>query len=65
MSWHDIFKHDIEKHCVGKIERGPYQPKTGEVCHCKPGRARDNCPACEGTGMKIDFARIRKQNRPG
>lgn len=37
----------------------PYQPKTGEPCHCKPGRERDNCPDCEGTGMRIDFAAIR------
>lgn len=37
----------------------PYQPKTGEWCHCKPGVHRDNCPDCEGTGMRIDFAKIR------
>jgi hypothetical protein len=36
-----------------------YQPKTGEACGCRPGVARDNCPACEGTGQKIDFAAIR------
>jgi len=36
-----------------------YQPKTGEACSCKPGVERDNCPHCEGTGMKIDFAAIR------
>lgn len=35
------------------------QPKTGEPCHCKPGIERDNCPDCEGTGMRIDFAAIR------
>lgn len=36
-----------------------YQPKTGERCGCKPGQQRDNCPACEGTGQRIDFAAIR------
>ena len=36
-----------------------YQPKTGARCTCKPGIERDNCPRCEGTGMVIDFARIR------
>jgi len=36
-----------------------YQPKTGEACGCRPGVARDNCPICEGTGQKIDFAAIR------
>lgn len=41
----------------------PYQPKTGEICHCKPGIERDNCQDCEGTGKKIDFAAIR--NRTG
>jgi hypothetical protein len=42
-----------------------YQPKTGEACHCKRGVQRDNCPDCEGTGMRIDFARIRlKAHKP-
>lgn len=36
-----------------------YQPKTGQPCSCRRGQQRDNCPACEGTGMKIDFAAIR------
>lgn len=36
-----------------------YQPKTGQACHCKRGQQRDNCPDCEGTGMRIDFAKIR------
>ncbi len=36
-----------------------YQPKTGDACHCKPGQHRDNCPDCEGTGMRIDFALLR------
>lgn len=39
--------------------RVPYQPKTGQKCHCRPGIQRDNCPDCEGTGMRIDFAKIR------
>jgi hypothetical protein len=38
-----------------------YQPKTGERCHCKPGQQRDNCPDCEGTGQRIDFAKIRER----
>jgi hypothetical protein len=36
-----------------------YQPKTGAPCFCKRGVQRNNCPSCEGTGMMIDFARIR------
>lgn len=36
-----------------------YQPKTGERCSCRRGLERDNCPACEGTGERIDFAKIR------
>jgi hypothetical protein len=39
-----------------------YQPMTGQKCHCKPGQHRDNCPDCEGTGMRIDFAAIRAHN---
>lgn len=38
---------------------GPYQPKTGQRCTCRRGIQRDNCPACEGTGWRIDFAAIR------
>lgn len=36
-----------------------YQPKTGQPCDCKRGLERDNCPQCEGTGWRIDFAAIR------
>lgn len=36
-----------------------YQPKTGQRCTCRPGIWRDNCPQCEGTGWRIDFAAIR------
>ncbi len=36
-----------------------YQPKTGDKCGCRRGIERDNCPACEGTGWRIDFAKIR------
>jgi hypothetical protein len=36
-----------------------YQPITGQRCVCRPGIERDNCPACEGTGWRIDFAAIR------
>ena len=40
-----------------------YQPKTGEKCNCKKGVQRDNCPACEGTGWRIDFAAIRERTK--
>ena len=40
----------------------PYQPKTGQRCHCKRGQQRDNCPDCEGTGWRIDFAAIRARS---
>lgn len=42
--------------------RRPYQPKTGQPCHCKRGVQRDNCPDCEGTGQRINFAAIRALN---
>lgn len=42
-----------------KIKGEKYQPKTGEACSCRPGQERDNCPQCEGTGMRIDFKAIR------
>jgi hypothetical protein len=38
-----------------------YQPKTGAKCSCKKGIQRDNCSNCEGTGMVIDFRRIREE----
>lgn len=38
-----------------------YQPKTGAPCSCRPGIMRDNCAACEGTGLQIDFAAIRNR----
>lgn len=41
-----------------------YQPKTGAACSCRPGVERDNCPQCEGTGGRIDFAAIRATHRP-
>ena len=43
---------------VRKAKR-EYQPKTGQACGCRPGMQRDNCPQCEGTGQRIDFAAIR------
>lgn len=50
--------------CRIVIEGGcGHRPKTGERCNCKPGQARDNCPACEGTGWRIDFAAIRARNK--
>lgn len=39
-----------------------YQPKTGQACGCKRGLERDNCPACEGTGQRVDFAAILARN---
>lgn len=33
-------------------------------CSCRPGIGRDNCPTCEGTGQRIDFAAIRAHKRP-
>lgn len=39
-----------------------YQPKTGERCSCRRGIERDNCPQCEGTGMRIDFRAIRRRS---
>ena len=39
-----------------------YQPRTGQPCDCKRGQERDNCPACEGTGQRIDFAAVRARN---
>jgi hypothetical protein len=44
---------------ANKALQTAYQPKTGQPCYCKRGLARDNCPACVGTGMRIDFAAIR------
>ncbi len=40
-----------------------YQPKTGEPCNCRRGQQRDNCPECEGTGMRIDFRAIRARRK--
>lgn len=49
------------KHKMKDNTYQPYQPKTGEKCHCKRGIERDNCPVCEGTGWKIDFRAIRER----
>jgi len=44
-------------------ERGQgWQPKTGAPCGCRRGVQRDNCPECEGTGQRIDFAAIRARH---
>lgn len=40
-----------------------YQPKTEQPCGCKKGMQRDNCSACEGTGLRIDFAKIRQEGK--
>ena len=39
-----------------------YQPKTSQSCGCRKGVQRDNCPACEGTGQRIDFAAVRARS---
>ena len=36
----------------------------GHACNCRRGQERDNCPACEGTGHRIDFASIRARRAP-
>lgn len=44
-----------------------FQPKTGQRCNCKPGKQRDNCVNCEGTGWIIDHRDVREkklQNPP-
>jgi hypothetical protein len=46
-------KHTVKQYMT------EYQPKTGERCSCKRGVQRDNCANCEGTGMVIDFDKIR------
>lgn len=30
-------------------------------CSCRPGVERDNCPQCEGTGNRINFAALRAE----
>lgn len=47
------------KHGKHKMKTTQYQPKTGMSCTCRPGQERDNCPLCEGTGQRINFAAIR------
>ena len=47
------------QHYGAALRKPEYQPHTGQRCHCRPGQHRDNCPDCEGTGWKIDFAAIR------
>ena len=32
-------------------------------CSCRRGIERDNCPQCEGTGQRIDFAAIRNAHK--
>jgi hypothetical protein len=47
-----------ERTPVESVHEAAYSPKTGEKCSCKPGIERDNCPSCEGSGWKLDFAKI-------
>lgn len=44
----------------------PLKPGTPTLgpCSCRPGVQRDNCPVCEGTGQRIDFAALRKALYP-
>jgi hypothetical protein len=35
----------------------PHQP-TGQKCSCRKGTERDNCPQCEGTGLRINFRAV-------
>jgi hypothetical protein len=53
----------VKGEVMDKHTSGPYQPKIGQPCYCKPGIQRDNCPACEGTGQRIDFEAIRARTR--
>lgn len=55
------FRHRDYEQPIGdpQLAGRVYQPKTGQPCHCRPGIVRDNCPDCEGTGMRIDFRAIR------
>jgi len=47
------------------MRKAAWQPKTGQACSCKPGVQRDNCPQCEGTGQRIDFAAIHRARAEG
>lgn len=52
----------VKKASVSSIHHASANaPKTGEPCGCRRGQERDNCPACEGTGARIDYAAIRRQ----
>jgi hypothetical protein len=52
---------DIARGLAPNVAPHPYQPKTGAPCSCRKGIQRDNCPICEGTGWRIDFAAIRSR----
>ena len=36
---------------------------TGQKCSCRKGQERDNCPACEGSGLVIDFQAMRNAHK--
>lgn len=38
-----------------------YQPQTGTECDCRQGKQRSSCNRCEGTGMVVDHARLRRE----
>ena len=64
VDWREVGQHyvETESEVESSLKKAEYQPKTGEPCSCRPGMERDNCPACEGTGQKVDFKKIREQN---
>jgi hypothetical protein len=37
--------------------------RRNPACSCRPGVHRDNCPACEGTGRRIDFAAMHRDRK--
>ena len=57
-----VATESIKEIITSKDYEAEYQPKTGTPCHCRPGMERDNCPSCEGTGMQVDFKKIREEN---
>ena len=56
----DVIFHDVRRKVSAVLGNVlDCQPKTGASCACRRGLQRDNCPNCEGTGLVIDFAKIR------
>lgn len=42
-------------------DEGPAAMPTAGPCYCRRGIERDNCPQCEGTGTRIDWARYHRE----